>query len=283
MDEHETVLLVDESAPLVRRLTLNRPNKRNALDDQLRSALFDGLRDADGAPDVSVVIVRGAGPSFCAGYDLSALNHAVERHASPSDGWWSRHVVAGWFEMWDMSTPLIAQVHGYCQAGGTELAAACDRVYVADDAQIGYPPVRLMSPPDLAWQPWLMGMRRAMESCSRATRSPVPRRCRSGSPTGRSRWSVSATRWWRSPNVSPRFPPSCWPLNKRVVHRAMEAAGMRGGLCGTADIQAPGFHQRSSRAYMKSFTERGVSAALAERDKPFGDYRGSGVTGGQKE
>jgi enoyl-CoA hydratase len=160
----EPVLLVDDPAPKVRRFTLNRPAKRNALSDALRSALFDGLREGDRDPGVSVMIIRGGGECFCAGYDLSAPNRAVERSTAPLDGWWSRHVVAGWFELMDMATPLIAQVHGWCLAGGTELAAACDLVYVARDAQIGYPPVRLMSPPDLAWQPWLLGMRRAMEA-----------------------------------------------------------------------------------------------------------------------
>ena len=58
---------------------------------------------------------------------------------------------------------VIAQVHGYCLAGGTELATSCDLVYVADDAQIGYPVVRSMSPPDNQFFPWLVGMRNAME------------------------------------------------------------------------------------------------------------------------
>jgi len=58
---------------------------------------------------------------------------------------------------------VIAQVHGWCLAGGSELAAACDLVYAADAAQIGYPPVRLMSPPDMQFHPWLVGMRHAME------------------------------------------------------------------------------------------------------------------------
>ena len=63
-----------------------------------------------------------------------------------------------------MSTPVIAQVHGWCLAGGSELANACDLIYVAEDAKIGYPPVRLMSPPDMQWQTWMMGLRRGMEA-----------------------------------------------------------------------------------------------------------------------
>jgi enoyl-CoA hydratase len=142
------VLIVDDPRPLIRRLTLNRPEKRNALNDELRGSLFDALRAADRADDVSVVIIRGGGPCFSAGYDLGSVNSDVERAIGRADGWWSRHVVNNWFEMWDMNTPIIAQVHGYCLAGGTELATACDLVYVSDDAQVGYPPVRLMSPPD---------------------------------------------------------------------------------------------------------------------------------------
>ena len=65
--------------------------------------------------------------------------------------------------IWDLAKPVIAQVHGYCLAGGTELATACDLVYVADNAEIGYPVVRSMSPPDNQFFPWLLGMRNAME------------------------------------------------------------------------------------------------------------------------
>ena len=160
----EPVLLMDDPLPRVRRLTLNRPEKRNALNDTLRQALFDALRAADDDREVSAVIIRGAGPCFSAGYDLGERNTPVERHTATTDGWWARHVVAGWFELWDMATPLIAQVHGWCLAGGSELATGCDLVYVADDARIGYPAVRSMSTPDLVWQPWLLGFRRGMEA-----------------------------------------------------------------------------------------------------------------------
>ena len=160
-----TVLLVDTPLPGVRRLTLNRPEKRNALNNELRGAMFAALEAHDRDAEVRVTIIRGAGPAFCSGYDLSADNRVGQPyHSAAGLGQWSRHVVEGWFKVWDLAKPVIAQVHGYCLAGGTELATACDLVYVAEDAQIGYPPVRLMSPPDMQFHPWLMGMRQAMES-----------------------------------------------------------------------------------------------------------------------
>ena len=270
---NEPVLLIDDPAPKVRRLTLNRPEKRNALNDALRGALFDALRAGDKDRDVSVMIVRGAGPCFSAGYDLGSPNSDVERSSAYADGWWSRHVVNNWFEMWDMSTPIIGQVHGYCLAGGSELATACDLVYVADDAKIGYPPVRLMSPPDMQWQTWLMGLRRGMEALL----------------TGDSMSGIEAVAAGFANRSFPvadldaevlamaervaKIPADLLALNKRAAHRAMEAMGIRAGIRATAEIQALGFHQKSSREYMVSFAEKGVTGALSERDRAFGDYR----------
>jgi enoyl-CoA hydratase len=270
----DEVLLVDEPAPKVRRLTLNRPEKRNALNDALRGALFRELRAGDADPDVSVMIVRGAGSCFSAGYDLGSPNTPVERAiASGVDGWWSRHVVNNWFEMWDMATPIIAQVHGYCLAGGTELATACDLVYVADDAQIGYPPVRLMSPPDMQWQTWLLGLRKGMEALLTGDSMSGVEAAEAGfanrsHPVDELEAAVLAV----AERVA-KVPPDLLALNKRAAHRAMEAMGIRTGMRATADIQAMGFHQRSSREYMRSFAEKGVTAALSERDRAFGDYR----------
>lgn len=270
----DDVLLIDDPAPKVRRLTLNRPDKRNALNDDLRGALFDALRAADRDADVSVMVIRGAGSCFSAGYDLGAGgNHGVERSVSTVDGWWSRHVVTNWFEMWDMATPIIAQVHGYCLAGGTELATACDLVYVAEDAQIGYPPVRLMSPPDMQWQTWMMGLRHGMEALL----------------TGDSMTGTEAAEWGFANRAHPvdelegavlaiaervaRIPLDLLALNKRAAHRAMDAMGIRTGMRAGADIQAMGFHQPASREYLRSFAAKGVKEALSERDRQFGDYR----------
>src|SRR6266478_8507591 len=159
------VLGLDDPLPGVRRLTLNRPEKRNALSNELRGAILAALKEADADATVKVSVLRGAGPCFSSGYDLSADNSVDQPFYSPGGpGQWARHVVEGWFTIWDLAKPVIAQVHGYCLAGGSELAAACDLVYVAEEATIGYPPVRTMSSPDFLWQPWLLGWRRSMEA-----------------------------------------------------------------------------------------------------------------------
>jgi enoyl-CoA hydratase len=270
-----STVIIDEPAERVRRFTLNRPEKRNALNDDLRGSLFEGLRAGDRDRDVSVMIIRGAGECFSAGYDLGQPNSDVERPISRADGWWSRHVVNNWFEMWDMSTPIIAQVHGWCLAGGTELANACDLIYVAEDARIGYPPVRLMSPPDMQWQTWMMGLRRGMEALLTGDHMTGLEAVQGGAanrayPAEELDDAVLAI----AERVA-RIPTDLLALNKRAAHRAMDAMGIRNGIRATADIQALGFHQPSSKEYMGKLGSRDLKESLSERDRAFGDYRES--------
>jgi enoyl-CoA hydratase len=266
-------IVVEDAAPSVRRIALNRPEKRNALSNALRAELFDALRKADLDPSIGAIIIKGNGKCFSAGYDLSqAPGEPLPRHVSPGEGIWPRHLVDGWFEMWDMATPVIAQVHGYCLAGGSELATACDLVYCAEDAQIGYPPVRAMSTPDCAYHPWVMGMRHAMEMML----------------TGDSISGIEAAQFGYANRAFPaerleaevlaiaervaKIPRDLQALNKRVVHRAMEVMGARAAIRSATEIQALCFHQQSSRDYMKRMRE-GVTKALDERDSKFADYR----------
>ena len=266
-------VLIDNPAEKVRRFTLNRPDKRNAMNDDLRGELFSGLREADADRGVSVMIVRGSGEAFSAGYDLAQPNSDVERSIAKADGWWSRHVVNNWFEMWDMATPIIAQVHGWCLAGGTELANACDLIYVAEDAKIGYPPVRLMSPPDMQWQTWMLGLRKGMEALLTGDHMTGTEFVEAG---GANRAYPAAELDDAVLDVAQRIalvPGDLLALNKRAAHRAMDAMGIRNGIRSTADIQAMGFHQRSSKEYMSQFGKKNLRESLSERDEKFGDYR----------
>ena len=98
-------------------------------------ALLEQLRAHDNDDDVRVTIIRGAGVCFSAGYDLgSALMEDSPFYSAPGPGQWARQANDTWFSVWDLAKPVIKQVHGYAIAGGTELASACDLVYVAEDA-----------------------------------------------------------------------------------------------------------------------------------------------------
>ena len=272
-------ILVDTPLPGVRRITLNRPEKRNALNNRLRGEIFATLEAHDRDPEVKLTIIRGAGAAFSSGYDLSA-NNTLEQpyHTAGGLGQWARHVVEGWFRVWDLAKPVIAQVHGYCLAGGTELATACDLVYVADDAQIGYPPVRLMSPPDMQFHPWMMGMRQAMESMLTGD-------ALSGREAAENGWATRAFPVERleaevlavAERVA-KLPTELAAINKRSVHRAMEAMGMRAAIRAGTELQALAFQTEPSKAYMTRFRRDGasVSSLLSERDAAFRDYRERG-------
>lgn len=266
----EEILLADDPAPSVRRLTLNRPAKRNALSNALRGEIFRALEEADADPDVRVSILRGAGTCFSSGYDLAGVG-ALPFHTAGGQGQWARHVVEGCFRIWDLAKPVIAQVHGWCLAGGSELAFACDLVYVAEDAQIGYPAVRTMSPPDNQFHAWILGMRAAMElmltgdfmSGTEAVRLGFANRAFAADELDERTLAMAE----RIAKVDPELA----QLNKRLVHRQMEAMGLRAGLRAGTDLHALGWHTNASRAYMSKMRE-GVKAALDARDQTFGDY-----------
>jgi enoyl-CoA hydratase len=269
-------LLVDDPATGVRRLTLNRPEKRNAFNNALRGAIFAALEAADCESAIRVTIIRGAGLCFSAGYDLGADNAQDQPYYSAGGaGQWARHVVEGWFRIWDLAKPVIAQVHGYCLAGGSELAAACELVYVADDAQIGYPPVRLMSPPDMQFHPWLVGMRQAMESMLTGDAMSG----REAAAKGFANRAFAAAELDGAvlaiAERVAKIPSELQQLNKRAVHRAMEIMGVRAAIRAGTEIQALAFTTEASRAYMQQFRRdgTGVGKALSQRDAEFGDYR----------
>jgi enoyl-CoA hydratase len=272
----QALLLIDAPAPGVRRLTLNRPAKRNALSNALRGELFSALEAADTDPEVRVTILRGAGTCFSSGYDLAGLGE-LPFHTAGGQGQWARHVVEGCFRIWDLAKPVIAQVHGWCLAGGSELAFACDLVYVAEDAQIGYPAVRTMSPPDNQFHAWIVGMRAAMEMMLTGDAVSGEEAARLGFANRAFPLARLESETLAMAERIAKVDPELAQLNKRLVHRQMEAMGLRAGLRAGTDLHALGWHTGASRAYMAKMRE-GVKAALDARDKTFGDYGAAGET-----
>ncbi len=268
------VVLTDEPAPAVRRITLNRPEKRNALDHALRGGVLEALREADADPEVRVMIVRGAGKCFSSGYDLAGGSAGQEFpwYTAGGDGHWPRHVTQGWMSIWELAKPVIAQVHGYCLAGGSELATCCDLVYMAHDAQMGYPAVRF-GVPDNHFHAWFVGMRKAMEMM--LTGDSID-----GHEAKRLGWAndtfPAEELEARVLDVAKRIvgvPEDLVQLNKRVVHRQMEIMGLHTGIRAGSELCALGTHQKSLHEFMAKVARQGLTATLQERDQPFGDYR----------
>ena len=268
------VVLTDEPAPNVRRITLNRPEKRNALNHALRGGILQALQEADQDPEILVMIVRGAGKCFSSGYDLGSGNEGQELpwFTPGGEGHWPRHVTQGWMSIWELSKPVIAQVHGYCLAGGSELATCCDLVYMADDAQMGYPAVRF-GVPDNHFHAWFVGMRKAMEMM--VTGDSI-----SGVEAARLGWANASfpeqDLEQQVLGVAQRIatvPPDLVQLNKRVVHRQMEIMGLHTGIRAGAELCALGMHQKSMHEFLAQTQKQGLTGALQGRDQPFGDYR----------
>jgi enoyl-CoA hydratase len=174
--------------------------------------------------------------------------------------------------IWDLAKPVIAQVHGYCLAGGSELATGCDLVYMAEDGKMGYPAVRF-GVPDMHFHPWLVGMRKGMEMLM--TGDSI-----SGIEAAARGW---ATACYPADQLEEKvleiagriaqMPPDIIQLNKRAVHRQMEVMGLRQGIRAGTEICSLGIHQASFTAFMENIQEQGLTGALQKRDEKFGDYR----------
>ena len=260
-------IVVDAPAEHVARITLDRPEKRNAIDGRTRIELFDALHAHDDDPAMRVTIIRGAGPCFSSGYDLSSsLWDDKPGWGADGDGKWSRHVSDGWFGIWDLAKPVIAQVHGYALAGGTELMAACDLAYVASDAEIGYPVTRVISPPDMQFHPYFVGIRHAMELLLTGDRISGDEAARMGLvnrayPPRELEAAVLAIARRVAGTAS-----DLQQINKRSVHRAMDIMGIRAAIRAGSDLQALAGHQQSVRTQMRSVLDAVKSTQQTEKE-----------------
>lgn len=153
----DLVLRTDEGS--VRILTLNRPEKLNALSGALVDALSEELATAAADPGVRVMVLAGAGRSFCAGYDLEeAAPDGVEETKQGLIRSLDRLL-----EVFDMPQPVVAMVQGHCLAGGCDLMMMCDLVVASENAVFGQPEIRFGSAIVAHVLPWLIGARRAKE------------------------------------------------------------------------------------------------------------------------
>src|SRR5258706_4841258 len=140
MPEYQKIMYSVENG--IARITLNRPDKRNALDDEIVSEFKDALEAASNDDSVRVVLITGAGKDFCSGADLASLQRISQ--AGVEESMASARVMGELFvEMRRYPRPIIAAVRGRALAGGCGLATACDIILAAESAQFGYPEVNI--------------------------------------------------------------------------------------------------------------------------------------------
>jgi len=264
----EPVVLVEDLGP-VRRLTMNRPNALNALNGELIDGLSEAIRAAGNDPDVSVVILRGAGRAFCAGYDLNEDAEGGEHDARH----WHEELAGStekMLELTDCPKPTIAQVHSYCLAGGTDLMLACDLAVVADDSYFGYVDIRFGSGVVSMFLPWVVGIRKAKELLfTGEDRIPADEALRIGMvnrvvPRGELDDATLALA-----NEIAKNEPFVIQTTKRAVNRAWDVAGFRTALAANTELDVLiETTNLPARDEFRSITnEQGLKAAIAWRDE----------------
>jgi enoyl-CoA hydratase len=262
------------------RITLNQPKRRNALSLGLLEELSHALWEADDDRAVHSVILRGEGPAFSAGYDLAPAptrrDDDVDRRTGAGideDAWMLERFQRQLRVLWEMHKPSIAQVHGHCLAGGTDLALYCDIVITADDANIGFPPLRNMgSPPNHLWlyhcgPQWTKRMLLTGDTLSGADAARIGFALKSVPPQ-----HLEA----EVEGLADRFAlvdTALLAANKRIVNLGMELMGAGALQRLAAENDAKAHTARAARQMFKDLGTKGVKQAVADRDAPFGDGR----------
>lgn len=264
------VLLEEDIGP-VRRLTMNRPDALNALNGELIEAMSTAVGAASEDDDVRVVILRGAGRAFCAGYDLNEDAEGGEHDARSWHEELSRST-EHMLEFTECSKPTIAQVHSYCLAGGTDLMLACDLAVVADDAKFGYVDIRFGSGVVSMFLPWVVGVRRAKEllftgedrvSAEEAMRIGMVNRVVPAAELDDATLALA--------NEIAKNEPFVIATTKRAVNRVWDVAGFRAAMAANTEldvlIETANLPARDD--FRRITQEQGLRAAIAWRDERF--------------
>jgi enoyl-CoA hydratase len=271
-DVAEAVLLSEDLGP-IRRLTMNRPSALNALNGDLMEALMAALDQAAVDDRIHVLILRGAGRAFCAGYDLNE-----DAEGGPMDSRdWHRVLTEDSDRMLrflDHPKPVIASVHSYCLAGGTDLMLACDLAVAADDAYFGYVDVRFGSGAVSMFLPWVIGVRAAKELLFTGDdRVPAAEALRLGLvnrvvPRDRLDEETLALAEEIAKNE-----PFVVQATKRSVNRVWDVAGFRSAMEANTeiDVTIESANLPARDEFRRITQEQGLKAAIAWRDARYRD------------
>ncbi len=280
----------------VARITLDRPQRGNGITRELLVELEHCVEQADLDPAVHVLLLAGRGKGFCGGYDLvqsaegepasdagappgSALDPAVITANHDPEATWDpmvdyammRRNVRAFMTLYECSKPVVCKVHGFCVAGGTDLALCSDLLVIAADAKIGYPPARVWGSPTTAMWAYRVGPQRAKRLLF----------------TGDSLSGTEALEWGLAIEAPPadqleartealvariaRMPLNQLQLMKLLVNQSLYAQGLQATQTLGTVFDGVARHTREGYAFQRRAGREGFRAAVAARDEPFGD------------
>lgn len=254
-------------------VTLNRPQKLNAVTDGMKREIVAAFELADRDEQTSVVVLRGEGRSFCAGYDISP---------GDDDGEPSRMDALAWHQILDRSLraelapfniakPVIASVQGHALGGGCQMAMLCDLVIAADDAVFGEPEIRFSNTGPVFIMPWIAGFRRAREFIYFGDQIDAETALEFGLVNrivARSELETATLAYARRLS---RIAPEALKQTKLALKRGLEAAGFRAALNAGHDVIAGLYAAETDigQEFKKIASRDGLKAALQWRASHF--------------
>jgi len=282
MAEFENIIYEVENGRA--RITLNRPEKMNALSNDLLYELSEALWEADDDKAVHCVIIRGQGRCFSAGYDLtgprpkygysrvrSKENKYRGGRSVDDDAWQLEKGQRYRMALFDMHKPSIAQVHGYCLAGGTDIAMLCDMIVCTDDAKIGFPPARdLGALPNNMWlynvgPQWAKRLTLTGDSVTGVEAQQIGLVLKSVPP------EYLEQEVEQLADRMAMIDPDLLSANKRIINQGLELMGARTLQRMAAENDVRGHNSASALSFGPRVMEKGLKETLRERDEKFGD------------
>jgi enoyl-CoA hydratase len=254
-------------------VTLNRPQKLNALNTEMRAALSAALRRADEDEATSVVVLRGAGRSFCVGYDLGG-------GGAGNDAW--RHDALKYHERiatslsmelqpWYMKKPVIASVQGHALGGGCELAMFCDLTIAAVDAKFGEPEIRYSQAGPGLVMPWIIGFKKARELLYFGDMIDAPAALELGMINRMVPAEELAAATLSYAKRLALIAPEALAATKLAITRGADAAGFRNAMQAGIDVVAPLYAAKTEvgDAFKEMTQKEGLAAAVKWRRSQF--------------
>ncbi len=285
----EPVVLYEERDSLA-IITINRPEKMNTLTDAVIQGIADGVDAGAASPDVSSIILRGAGPTFTAGYDLNPREGERGRgrqqakygaaHIEARPGAWDPvrdyafmgNNMRRFMKLWECPKPVVAQLHGYALGGGTDLLLCADLIFMAEDAILGYPPSRVYGTPTTMMWVYRMGLEHAKQFLLSGDQIDSETALRVGLvskvfPKDRLAEETEAY-CKRYANI----PANQLALNKMLINQAYENMGLRTTQMLGTFFDGVTRHTEEALRWRESFGEIGFRETIRRRDGPFQDY-----------